>query len=59
MEIAAFAFEQRVAIPSDAQLVPACISSSSINTITAAAAAHAASKVYANTCVQFMQHSHD
>jgi hypothetical protein len=45
MEIAAFAFEQRVAIPSDAQLVPVSISPSSIDTITAAAAAHAASKV--------------
>jgi hypothetical protein len=44
MEIAAFAFEQGVAIPSDAQF-PASISPSSINTITAAAAAHAASKV--------------
>jgi hypothetical protein len=49
MEIAAFSFEQ-----TDPQLVP-----SSIYTITPAAAAHAASKVYANTCVQFMQHSHD
>jgi hypothetical protein len=45
MEIAAFAFEQGVAIPSDAQLVPASISPSSTLTITAHAAAHAASKV--------------
>ncbi len=45
METAAFAFEQGVAIPNDAQLVPVNISPSSIDTITAAAAAHAASKV--------------
>jgi hypothetical protein len=49
IEIAAFGSEQ-----ADPQLVP-----SSIYTITPAAAAHAASKVYANNCVQFMQHSQD
>ncbi len=43
MDSAALALEQRVAIPSDAQLVPGI--SPSLNTVTAAAAAHAASKV--------------